>query len=62
MDDLQAIASIAETIGTIGLLLLWLRDKNDALSHERTARHDLSEDIMEDWKELKKPRREAENK
>lgn len=58
MIDMQAVAGIIETLGTIGILLLWLRDKNDQLKTERESRHDLSEDIIEDWKTLKKPRQD----
>ena len=56
MDEIQILASIIETLGTIGLLLLWLRDKNDQLSHERTSRHELSSEIIEDWKDMRKDR------
>lgn len=56
MDEVQAAVSIIETLGMIGLMLLWLRDKNDTLNKERQSRRDLSDDILEDWKQLKQSR------
>ena len=52
MDEVQLFASIIETIGTIGLLLLWLRDKNDQLRHERDTTRQLSGEILRDWQAM----------
>ena len=52
MDEIQIVASLIESIGIIGLMLLWLRDKNDQLRHERDSRQFLSIEIIKDWQKM----------
>lgn len=46
IDELQAIATIAQSITTAGVLLAWVYS-------ERKARTELSQEIIDDWKDMR---------
>lgn len=60
MEEAMIVKELLEALGMIGLMLLWLKDKNEALTHERTARQVLSENIIKDWLAMADKRRHRE--
>lgn len=60
MPEIEIIASLLETLGIVGLCLVWLKDKNDTIRHERENREGLSKEILEDWKEMRSNRSHIE--